>query len=434
MSLSQISQITLTTPLPHELYEVEQSFDASHIADVYQTTRSALAASGLLDRIQPGETVAIAVGSRGVANIPILARAAVDAVRERGGEPFITPSMGSHGGGTAEGQIEILAGLGVTEQAVGAPVRATMQTRQIGQIPGGPPLHQDEISASANHVLLIGRVKPHTDFHGRLESGLSKMLVIGLGKINGANEMHELGVKGFQTYLAPAARIYEANTNVLGGIAVVENAYDQTARIEVFAAAEIGTQRETELLEEARRRMASLPFKDIDVLVIREIGKNISGTGMDTNIIGKLAIPREPETPSPANIATIAVLDLTEATHGNAAGVGLANVTTLRVFNKVDFVASYTNALTSGIFGMMRDGMPILMADDRRAIQAVVRGCGKKAADARIAFIENTLRLERLWISPTLLPDAQAHPRLKVLDRVPLEFADGVMCSPWKLA
>jgi len=324
--------------------------------------------------------------------------------------------------------------MGVTEEAVGVRILATMEVKPIGQIPGGPRLFQDVISASAGATFLINRVKPHTDFRGPLESGLAKMAVIGLGKKTGATEMHDWGAAGFQRFLQPAARIYEANTNIAGGLALVENAYDETHVIRALSMAEIGAQQEMELLEMARKQMGSLGLADIDVLVVRELGKNVSGTGMDTNIIGRLMIPREKEFGGPENIAAIAVLDLTPETHGNALGMGLANVTTLRVYEQIDWHAMYTNALTSGIFGMQRVHMPIVMPDDRMAVQAVVRGCGRDPAQARMVFIQNTLRMDHLWVSPSLRPDVESRSNMTIGGETPLKFAtDGKMLSPWNL-
>jgi hypothetical protein len=310
-----------------------------------------------------------------------------------------------------------------------------MEVKQIGQIPGGPPLYQDVISAAADATILINRVKPHTDFRSHIESGLAKMEVIGLGKQYGAAIMHTLGVPGFQRYLEPAARIYEANTNMIGGIALIENAYDQTAEAHGLLASEIGGPREARLLERAKSLMASLPFPEIDVLVIRDLGKNISGTGMDTNIIGRLMIPREPENFGGPDVAIIALLDLTEETHGNASGMGLANVITARAAGKIDWVATYTNCVTSGIFGMHRVSLPITMADDRRTLEVALRGCGQQQETARLVFIRDTLTLDNMWVSPSLRGVVEEHPRLTLVDEVPLGFdAEGLMTAPWQLA
>jgi hypothetical protein len=429
-----VENITLDIPLPPTLLEVIQTFEHTMIRDVYQAVQAELETSAVFSRLSPGRRIAVAAGSRGIANLPIIVKAVVDALRRAGHHPFITPAMGSHGGGTAEGQIEMLAALGVTPTAVGAEVQATMEVDVIGQVPGGPRFYQDRVSAAADAVFLVGRVKPHTDFRGPLESGLSKMAVIGLGKRIGAAEMHELGAPGFQRFLVPAARIYEANSNIIGGLAIVENAYDETVELKALSMAEIGGEKEMQLLSLAKKKMGTLAFADIDTLIVRELGKNISGTGLDTNIIGRLAVPRESPWAIPANIAAIAVLSITPESHGNASGMGLANVTTRRFLDQIDWQATYTNALTSGIFGMERDSLPLVMPDDRRAIQAAVRGCGKRPVEARIVFVENTLRLDRLWISPNLEADARQIPHLSITREIPLSFTPtGALCSPWQI-
>ncbi len=441
---SQIQQIEFASPLPSTLLEVEQRFDAPQVDDVAAATRTALESGGLLARMKPGATVAVGVGSRGVANVPVIVRAVVQRLREAGLEPFVFPAMGSHGGATAEGQIDVLAQLGVTPASVGAPVRATMEVREIGRLQGeslqdetlpeGMPLYQGLDSAAADYTLLVCRIKPHTDFRGEVESGPAKMSVIGLGKQRGALAMHALGGAAFQRYLMPAARVYALATNLIGAVAVVENAYDETAEVVCLDAAAIGAQPEVELLCKAKSLMASLPFPQIDVLAVREMGKNVSGTGMDTNIIGRLLIPRQPESFGAVDVAVIVALDLSEATHGNATGMGLANITTARLARKIDWVSTYTNGLTSGIFSMYRGSLPMVMADDRRALMAASHCCAVPQPATRMVLIENTLHVERMWISPALRAAAEQHPRLTIVGECALAFApDGRLLSPWKM-
>jgi hypothetical protein len=310
-----------------------------------------------------------------------------------------------------------------------------MEVKEIGRIPDGPPLYQGLDSAAADHAILVSRIKPHTDFRSHLESGPSKMCVIGWGKQHGAAIMHSGGGANFQKYLAPAARIYETNTNFVGAICPLENAYDGTAKIVGLTADKVGLAPEAKLLEEAKELMASLPFPEIDVLVVRDLGKNISGTGMDTNIISRLMIPRQPEDFGKVDVAVITVLDLTEETHGNAAGIGLANVTTARVANKIDWYATYTNCITSGIFGMFRVALPITMPSDRAALEVALRGCARPWDGARMVFIRDTLTLDHIWVSPNLRQAVEEHPRLSIQEEAPLQFtADGVMRCPWALA
>ncbi|MBK8050403.1 MAG: hypothetical protein IPK16_26860 [Anaerolineales bacterium] len=288
---------------------------------------------------------------------------------------------------------------------------------------------------AADHTLLISRIKPHTDFRATIESGPAKMAVIGLGKQRGALAMHEGGGENFQRYLAPAARIYEANTNLLGALCVVENAFDETAKMAVLAASEIGAEPEANLLVEAKAMLASLPFPEIDVLIVRELGKDISGTGMDTNVIGRLMIPRQPESFGNVDVAVIGVLDVTPASHGNATGIGLANLTTLRLAQKVDWPAMYTNGITSGIFGMFRNSLPMTLPSDRQLLEVAIRCCGRPPEQARIVLIQNTLQLGKIWVSPTLRSEVEAHPQLHLVDANPLQFdTAGNMVSPWLMA
>jgi hypothetical protein len=433
--LEQIQQLDFPAPLPEKLLVVEQRFDAPQVPDVAAAARQALEDSGMLAQMKEGETVAIGAGSRGIANLPAIVAAVVARLKEAGLRPFVVPAMGSHGGATADGQIEMLAELGVTEASVGTEIRATMEVKQVGQIDDGPPLYQGVDSMAADHAILVSRIKPHTDFRSHLESGPSKMCVIGWGKQFGAALMHAGGGANFQKYLAPAARIYETNTNFRGAICPIENAYDGTAEIVGLLASEVGTDKEAQLLEHAKALMASLPFPEIDVLVVQELGKNISGTGMDTNIISRLMIPRQPEAFGTVDVAVIAVMDLTDETHGNVSGLGLANLTTARVAQKIDWVATYTNGITSGIFGMFRVSLPITMADDKRTLQAALRGCAQPFEDARMVFIRDTLAVDHLWVSPNLRQAVEDHPRLSVVGEVPLSFAkQGNMSSPWQLS
>jgi hypothetical protein len=432
--LEQIQQLHFPADLPKSLLRIKQVFDAPQVPDVAVAAKQALHEGGLLARMKPGATVAVGAGSRGIANLPQIVKAVVEGLREAGIQPYVVPAMGSHGGATAEGQKTMLAELGVTEASVGAEIRATMEVKAIGQIPNGPTLYQGLDSAAADHCLLVSRIKPHTDFRSHLESGPSKMCVIGWGKQHGAAIMHSGGGANFQKHLAPAARIYETNTNFVGAVCPLENAYDGTAKIVGLTPDKIGLEPEAQLLVEAKGLMASLPFPEIDVLVVQNLGKNISGTGMDTNIISRLLIPRQPEAFGAVDVAVIAVLDLTEETHGNAAGIGLANVTTARVANKIDWFATYTNCITSGIFGMYRVALPITMPSDCAALEVALRGCARPWEAARMVFIRDTLTLDHLWVSPNLRQAVEEHPRLSIQEETPLEFAaNGAMRCPWSL-
>lgn len=431
--LEQVQDIVADAPLPDKLLRVHQTFEGPKVTDLVGSTK--VAVDRLVVNLDRGGTVAVGVGSRGIANLDVITRATVDRLKELGFEPFIFPAMGSHGGATADGQLGVLESFGVTPEAMGVAFKATMEVAEIGRLEDGTPLCQDVNARAADATLLISRIKPHTDFRSHLESGPSKMCVIGLGKRQGASMMHNGGVPAFQRYLAPAARNYEAHTNFVGAVCLVENAYDETAIITALTAAEVGLEPEAALLQTSKELMASIPFPVVDVLVIQQIGKDISGAGMDPNVTGRLMIPREPENFGGPDLATIAVLNLTEATHGNAAGLGFADVTTARVLSQVDWHVTYTNAITSGSFGMRRSQLPITVPDDRRALCVALRGCTVPDQSlAKMVFIRDTLTLDTLWVSPTLRAEVQAHPRLEVLEEVSLSFdADGMMTNPWRL-
>ena len=414
--LDQVTDLRCEAPLPR-MVRVRQRFDAPVLEDIAGATREQV--RGLVATVRPGMRIGITAGSRGVANIAAVLRAAGEAVRERGGEPFVLPAMGSHGGATAEGQTDVLRGYGVTEESTGMPVVSTMEVRQIGQLgtadDPGPAVFLSETALAADGLIVCNRVKAHTDFRGEIESGLAKITAIGLGKHQGAKTIHAFGTRGLAHWLPQAARLIVQTAPVLGGLAVLENAYDQTARVVAVPAEAIGGAGEAALLTEAKGLMASLPFEDIDVLVVDEIGKNVSGTGMDTNIIGRMMIRGVTEFGRP-NVRIVVVLDLTEESHGNGAGIGLADVLTLRAARKLDLRATYINGLTSGIGGVQRVKLPMFVPSDVDAICAGILCCGQgDPQQVRLVRIKNTLEIGELEVSESLLPAVHAHPRLDVL-------------------
>jgi Domain of unknown function (DUF362) len=362
----------------------------------------------LQGRIKPGARVAITAGSRGVANIPSILRACGEAVRSAGGEPFIMPAMGSHGGATADGQLELLTGYGVTPEAVGMPVISSMDVQQIGHI-DEMPVFMSTTALEADHILLVNRVKPHTDFRGPIESGLAKICAIGLGKQRGAQTIHSYGTRGLAELMPRASRcMIETTGQFLGGLAILENALDETASVAWVPPEDIGGPREQALLQRARGLMAALPFEDLDVLIVEEMGKNISGTGMDTNILGRMCVPGVPE-PDRPRITAVVVLGLTEPSHGNATGVGLADFTTEHLVSGVDWYATYMNGYTGGTGGLLRNRLPTVLPTDRAAIATAIRMCGKPdPATARVARIKNTLLAAYVEFSSSLLPEVEA--------------------------
>ncbi|MCL5946810.1 MAG: nickel-dependent lactate racemase [Chloroflexi bacterium] len=409
-----IQHLTVETPLPRVI-KVHQHFDAPQLEDVEGAIHRELTRLGVLSRLTPGMRVALTAGSRGISDIARVLRAVAAEVTRAGGRPFVIPAMGSHGGSTAKGQEELLASLGITEESAGCPIHSSMETVILGHLPNGLAVHMDRHAYEADAIIPINRVKPHTDFKGDIESGLAKICAIGLGKRDGAEAIHSFGTKGLRTLLAPVAQyMVQHSEKFLCGLAVLENAYDRTARVEAIPASEIGGQRERELLNEARSLMASLPFERIDLLIVDEIGKNISGTGMDTNIVGRMFIHGEPEFTHP-DITCLVILDLTDASHGNGAGIGLADITTARLARKLDLTATYINGITSGIGGVQRIKLPTIMPTDQAAIGFGLRACGRPdTQNVRAVRIKNTLELSDLWISEALLPEAQAHSRLTV--------------------
>ena len=325
------------------LHRVTRHIPDDGLSDIPRSVRDALNASGVAERLLPNGEVAIGVGSRGIAGLPQIVRATVDWFRERGARPFLVPCMGSHGGATAEGQLRVLEHLGVTAASAGCPIRAGMDTIVIGTLDNGLPVHMDAHATSADGVFVINRVKPHTAFTGPHESGLVKMLVIGLGKRNGADCCHSLGFGRFAEVMPQMARLLlERKPSLLGGLAVVENAHDRVCLLEAVLPERL-LERDQALLVEARARMGSLPVDDLDVLLVDRMGKDISGSGMDPNITGRSPSPYKT---GGLKAARLGVLRLTEASGGNATGMGNADVVTQRLVDSADFESTYANAIT----------------------------------------------------------------------------------------
>src|SRR5690606_9310298 len=396
----------ITTRIP-PLATVRRRLPAGEPVDIDATLSREWQRLNLADQVR-GKRIAIGIGSRGVAGVVTIARRLVALVRDSGGEPFIVPAMGSHGGATPEGQIEVLAGLGVTEASAGCPVRATMETVVLGETADGFPLHFDRYAAEADGLIIANRVKIHTDFHGPHESGLLKMLAIGLGKENGAARIHSYGVHGLRDIMPEVARALLPKINLVAGIATVEDGYHRPVLLEVLRPDNL-IEREQALLDEARRLMPRLPVDDIDVLIVDLMGKDISGAGMDTNVIGRWRIAGEPEPDAP-RVKALVVLDLTEASHGNATGVGLADFTTRRLLDKIDFPVFTKNIFTSGF--PLRGYIPLVYETDEAAIDAalthVFRANPSGRGSARVMRIRSTLDLETVQVSPSLLDEVRA--------------------------
>jgi hypothetical protein len=393
------------------LVPVRQHFPDTKLNDVPGAMRRALDGLGLEARLRPGMRVAITAGSRGIAGIPTLIATAAAYLREHGAVPVVVAAMGSHGGGTPAGQAAVLVSLGVTAEAVGAEIRTETDVVELGRTEGGLAVYMDAYAARADGILVINRVKPHTSFHGPYESGLVKMLVVGLGKPAGAKQFHSLGADRLSGALEAIGRVILARAPVLGGVAVLENGREETADLVPVRPGEM-LLLEPQLLDRARALLPRLPVKALDLLVIDEMGKNISGTGMDTNVIGRMGIAGVPD--GEPFIGRIAVLDLTEASHGNANGMGLADFVTRRFADKIDFPATYLNTLTATF--VQRAKLPIVLESDRQVVETALATLGGPAPEtARVIRIKNTLMLEHLWCSPAVVAEIQSRPGIEVL-------------------
>jgi hypothetical protein len=385
---------------------VKQRFPLSAPIDVAQTVQREL--GRVTSRIRRGARVAVGVGSRGITNLRSIIQAVLAQLRAAGAEPFIIPAMGSHGGATPAGQTELLAEYGVTEPDLGVPIRAAMEVERIGTTPDGVPVFCSVEACRADGILLINRIKPHTDFSGRIGSGILKMSVIGLGKRIGAAQYHVAASRmGYEKTLRSIARVTLKTVPFLGGLAIVEDAVHETARIVLLTREEV-EQREEELFQEAKGLMPKLPFEEIDLLIVDRLGKNVSGAGMDPNIIGRgvhgySSFLGQKDQPPP-RIKRIFVRDLTPETHGNAIGVGFADLTTTRLVQGMDKQATYVNALTS----LTPNGakIPIHFDTDREALTMGLNSIGlDDPAQARVVRIADTLSLEKVEISEAYFPD-----------------------------
>lgn len=390
------------------LVKVRQRFEAPTIPDPEGRVREEVRRLLRQSELEPGSRVAITAGSRGISNAVEAYRGAVGALEEGGHDPFLFSSMGSHGRGTTEGQRDLLQSLGVTAEKVGAPVICSDEVVRLGETEkplAGLPVYVAREAAEADGVLVVNRGKPHTSFHGPYESGLMKMLTVGMGRARGASMVHRLGWRSMVGAIESIGGAVLEQLPVIGGVALVENAREETAVVRGLPKAEI-REGETALLEEARSFMPSLPVRRVDLCVVRQMGKNYSGTGMDTNIIGRLRLQGIPE-PTDPFIQYLAVLDLSEASHGNATGVGLADFTTRRLVKKIDHEATYLNCLTSG--GPVRAAVPMTFPDDRALFEAVWKVLKPEGAEqVRLAVIDNTLHLGELWLSENLVSELEA--------------------------
>ena len=409
---------------------IQQQFEAPVLTDLPAAIHTELDRINASAIVKPGETVAVTAGSRGVANVDVAVKATIDYLKALGAHPFVVPAMGSHGGATAEGQRSVLEHYGITEETVGAPVKATMEVVELGKTASGLPVFLDRYAAEADHVVPLNRIKAHTDFNGSIESGLMKMMVIGLGKQQGANLYHRAFFQyGFEQVITAVGGLILDTGKIAFGLGLIENAHEDTAKAVAVPAAQL-LQTERELLVEAKSLMGRLPFDELDLLIIDWTGKNISGTGMDTNVIGRMMQNFEPEPAKPA-ILRIFVRDITEESDGNATGIGLADFTTTRLVDKIDRHATYMNGITA--LGPQKSKIPFYYDTDSEAIAVALDTIGlTEPEDARVIRIESTLRLTELDISKVLLEDAKLHSGLEVIGETkPLPFDDAGNLIPF---
>lgn len=399
-----------------KVVKVRQSFRTPTITDISGTVKEEFQRIGISSFISKGQRIAITVGSRGIANMVTIIQSIVAELKALEAEPFIIPAMGSHGGATQEGQILMLESLGITEETVGAPIISSMDVVQIATTEDGMPVYIDKYAANADGIIVVNRVKPHTEYEAEIESGLMKMMVIGLGKHKGAIEAHRHIVKkGYRNVIPAGAREIMKNAKILLGVATVENVYHDTAYIKAVLPGQL-EEEEKKLLVEAKELMAHIPFDELDVLIISEMGKQISGAGMDPNVIGRIYSQTEPDPVRPV-ITNIVTLDLTMETHGNAMGIGLADFVTKRLVDKTDFNATYINAITG--LAVRKGFTPIICQNDLDAVTKALLTCGpNEPENATVCWIKNTQELAEIYVSEALLPQVMKIPSLEIISEV----------------
>lgn len=387
-----------------ELHEVELAVpQPDPVPDVAAAARDEVVAR-FADEVRPGMTIAVGGGSRGLTDRVDLLRGTVEGLRKLGAEPFVVPAMGSHGGATAEGQRAMLESLGMTEDAVGAEIRATMDTVEVTRTPGGMPIYLDLHAAGADRILPVNRVKPHTCFKGPIESGCTKMAVVGFGKQPGAAQIHSCGPEEMRERLLAGIDALRATGRLLGGVATLESTSGDVVRVEALSAADVGGERERQLTEEARALVPPLPFDEIDVLIIEQGGKDISGTTMDPNVTGRFWVHGLADGDTP-RVSTIVLLGITPVSGGNVLGIGFADFIPFSVAEQIDWKKTYVNCFTAGPSGTRRSRMPMVLPTEDDCIKAALSMCGRGIDEPkRVVRIRSTLHLTRVQVSDALLP------------------------------
>ena len=390
LRIPELTEIRLALPHPEP------------VKDVIGSTRRAVIES-LAGDVSAGMTVAVGGGSRGLTQRVDLLRGTIEGLRELGAEPFVVPAMGSHGGGTAEGQIDMLASLGMTQESVGAEIRATMETVEVARTPNGMPIYLDRFAAAADRILPVNRMKPHTCFKGPIESGCTKMAVVGFGKQPGAAQIHSCGPMEMRERLLDGIEALRATGRLLGGVASVESASGDIVSINALTSTQVGGDEERRLTEMARDLVPLLPFSDIDVLIIERGGKDISGTTMDPNVTGRFWVHGLAETDQ-LRVATIVLLSITEVSAGNVLGIGLADFIPVKVAEQIDWPKTYLNCFTAGPSGVRRSRMPMVLRDEESCVKAALSMCGRGVSEPkRVVRIRSTLHMTTCWVSDELL-------------------------------
>jgi Lactate racemase N-terminal domain len=395
-----------------KLVKIRQKFNNDKIENIADEITRELNLEHIKKTIQPGAKIAIAVGSRGIANLKEVVKNVVRIVREQGGEPFLVPAMGSHGGATSEGQKQILLDYGLSPDEIGAPIHSSMEVVQIGTVGDNIPVYFDQIASEADAIIVINRIKPHTNFKSDIESGIIKMLTVGLGKQKGASVIHSHGIYGLKNLIPEMGKLVIEKMPIAFGLALVENAYDELTLIKAIPAEDL-IEVEKELLIKAKSLMPSLPLNEIDILLVDEMGKNISGTGMDPNIIGRIYV-RGQEEPKHPDIKYIGVFDLTPESHGNAIGIGYADLTTQQLVDKIDLDYTYMNTITSVFPALAK--IPITLQTERELVDVSIQFLQTvQMDDLLIVRIHNTLSLDELEVSEALWERIKDNPRFELI-------------------
>ena len=395
-----------------KMYRIGQVFEVPKVDNIEETLNQELESIQIQSRIKAGSRIAITAGSRGIANIDRILKHLVHILKEHSAKPFLIPAMGSHGGGTPQGQLEVLKSLNITEKSIGAPILSSLEVVEVGKSSFGFPVLADKHASEADGIIVVNRVKPHTEFEGPIESGLMKMMAIGMGKHKGCLQVHKQTVNyGYREVIPEIGRVILEQLPILFGVALVENVYDETALLRAILPSQFLIE-EKRLLGDAKRLMARLPFSTIDILIVDEMGKNISGTGLDTNVIGRIMFIGEKEPESPT-ITRIVVLDLTEESHGNAIGIGLADYTTQSLVDKIDPIATSTNAIAA--VTPEKGRIPIALRTHREAVEtafATIRAVDPEKA--RVVHIKNTLEIAEFNVSESLLEEVKGKESLRL--------------------